>query len=92
MTEYRIVATLDTYHVYNGKRFHYDAVAPITGSGRPFTKVYANREEAETMLAHMKEQIPKHDKESQERTGTDTIMCWHSNIRIQSRKVTPWED
>ena len=91
MTEYKIVATLDTFHVYNGQRFHYDAAAPWLG-GRPFRKIYDNREDAEKMLAHMKEEIPKHDKETQERTGADSIRYWHSNIRIQKREVTPWED
>jgi len=91
MTEYRIVATLDIEHVYNGKRYHYDAASPHF-NGFSHNKVYHDRKVAEEVLALTLKEVPKFDKKTQESTDRSAIRYWHSNIRIQSREVTEWSD
>lgn len=91
MTEYRIVATLDTEHVYNGKRYHYDAASPWF-NGFVHNKGYHDRKTAEEVLARTLVEAPKFDKKTQADTDRSAIRYWHSNIRIQSREVTEWSD
>lgn len=91
MKEYRIVATLDTEHVYNGQKFHYD-VASCWYHGRPHKMQTIHKDKAEEYLKQAKKECPKFDKETQERTGKDNIKYWQTNIRIQTRDISDWKD
>ena len=90
MTEYRIVATLDTEHLYNGKKYHYEVSNCWWGGGIHKLQTY-DKDKAEEYLKLAKEKCPKHDKMTQERTDRNSIHYWHTNIRIQTREVTEWK-
>ena len=91
MTEYRVVATLDVVHDYNGKKCHYDIASCHWGGTIHRLQTY-DKDRAEDWLKIAKEECPKFDKKTQENTSRDSIRYWHSNIRIQTREVTEWAD
>ena len=90
MTEYRIVATLDTEHIRDGKRYHYDTAVCWWGGTTHRLQTY-DKDKAEAFLKQAKEECPKFDALTQARTGRNDIRYWHTNIRIQTREVTEWK-
>ena len=91
MTEYRVVATLDVVHDYNGEKFHYD-IASCHWGGKVHKMQTYDKDRAEYYLKRAKEECPKFDVKTQENTSRDYIRYLHSNIRIQTREVTEWSD
>ena len=91
MTEYRIVATIDTLHTDTGEKFHQEAAAPVYG-GRPHTRVTRDKARAEQYLEEAIKNCRAFDEMTQNRTLRGNIKYWQSNIRIQSREVSDWTD
>lgn len=91
MTEYRIVATLDTQDCFTGKKRHRDVSSPWY-DGHLHNETYTDRAKAEELLAYTIEECAKFDAKTQARSGRYDIRYWHTNIRIQSREVTDWAD
>ena len=91
MTEYRIVCDRDELHVYNGKEYHSKAVRPWLG-GVPVNNKFNTREEAEAFLRRATEECARQDARKQADTSRNVIKTWQTNIRIQTREVSEWED
>lgn len=90
MTEYRVVATVDTEHVYNGQKYHYDA-SGCWYHGRCHRLQTFDKERAKEYLKEAKVECAIHDRKTQESTDRYTIRYWQTNIRIQTREVTEWK-
>lgn len=91
MTEYRVVSTLDTEHVYNGEKYHYEVNSGLWWGGIVHKCQTFDKNKAEHFLMRAKQECPKFDKRTQENTGHYVIRYWQTNIRIQSREVTEWK-
>lgn len=89
MTEYRIVATLDTEHIYNGANYHYES-SNCWYHGRSHKLQTFDRSRAEEYLKIALENCPKFDKETQTAADRNAMRFYQSNIRIQTREVTEW--
>ena len=93
MKEYRIVATLDTEHGYDGKKYHYEAISCRWG-GTIHKIVTSDYGKAKRQLEIAKRECPKFDKKTEEafeKNPRDYIKYKHTNIRIESREVSEWQ-
>lgn len=90
MTEYRVVCTIDTEHVYSGEHYHYEA-ASCHWDGRHHHRRTFDKAQAEKYLAEAKEKCPVYDEITQNRSGIHHIKYKQSNIRIETREVTEWK-
>lgn len=91
MKEYRIVCTLDTISLWNGAKTHLDA-ASCWFNGRAQSWKTHDGEYAKKVLDFFKRECAKFDAESRTNPTRDSIIYTQSNIRLQSREVTEWED
>ena len=93
MKEYRIVATIDYRH--GGKTAHYDVATPWV-QGVPFgPRRYETKAKAAQVLKELKKECAEEDRLCNERFERDPKNYIHrvqSNLRIQSREITPWVD
>ena len=97
MKEYRIVCTLDQTHSkkYGGGTTHREAATVMIGGCVRRNRTFFDKAEAE---AYLQDTIPKAAKYDQKRQAEfnsgdpDTVWTAQSNIRIQCREVSEWED
>lgn len=88
---YKVVATLDTYHVYNGKKYHHD-ISSCCYNGRFHELETKDKDKALQWLNIAIEECTKFDKESEEKAKHDrnTIVYHHTNIRMVHKYVSDW--
>lgn len=91
MTEYRVVCTKDEHHNYNGKDYHYEAVAPVVYPSLRLRGVYRDKGKAEEVLAMAIKGCPEFDARH-DNDMRDNIKIRQYNFRIQSREVTEWAE
>ena len=90
MTEYRIVATIDTVDRF-GKKEHRENACPV--HHRTFHKlVTKDKKTAEKWLSDTIEFCGEHDRKTQKSNDPWNIKYTQTNIRIQTREVTDWAD
>lgn len=94
MREYRIVADIDTEHG-DGRKYHYEATTPWR-DGTKFTHhPYKTKTDAIRVLRFLRQKCKEFDKKTQEnfkQNPRDSIAYTQTNIRVQMREVTEWED
>ena len=91
MKEYRIVCTLEKENFDDGIKCHYDtSVCVFDGHGQSY-KTH-DLAAAKRALTTYKRRCAGFDASTRCNPTRDTIIYTQSNIRIQSREVTEWED
>ena len=94
MKEYRIVATIDTEHG-DGSRYHHDAASPWRNGSIFHHHPYKTKSDAKRVLTHLRRECKEFDKKTHmefELNPRDSIKYTQTNLRIQMREVTEWED
>lgn len=91
MKEYRIVCTLDKEDAFDGTKRHYDAV-PCTWNGASHQLVTRDILSAAKFLIMARRECEYFDKETKKNISRNTIIYTQTNIRVQTRNVTEWED
>lgn len=93
MTEYRVVADIEKVSKEGTRQ--YIAQTPWHHGRMQLRGIITDRKVAETYLREMQEECPKHDQQTREKYSkgrTNYFYMIQSNIRIQSREVSEWED
>lgn len=92
MKEYRIVATKDQVRCRDGKKFHYDESTVYTGGKGLWTATYDDFEKAKYALEQAIKDAKEYEEKHNANLDADSYEVHYTNIRLQSREVTEWED